>query len=93
MAFVAAFINALLGTALVGLIAKFAIESFTESRPARFGGFCIALGFALGRYSFGLEPDGRVLEPVSAALGALLALAILWRRVVRAPPNITETNE
>jgi hypothetical protein len=78
MTFFGAFLSALLGTAMVGAAARFIISLFNVSQPARFGGFCVALGFALARYSYGGPIDGRLLEVASAALGAVIALIGLW---------------
>jgi hypothetical protein len=78
MTFVGAFLSALMGTAIVGVAAKFMIELFSVSRPARFAGFCVALGFAVGRFSYGGPIDGRLLDAASAFSGALLALIGLW---------------
>lgn len=78
MPFVGAFLTALMGTALVGAVAKFIISLTSASQPARFGGFCVALGFALARYSYRGPIDGRLLDAVSAAIGAVIALVGLW---------------
>lgn len=78
MTVIGVFLSALLGTAIVGAVAKFIIELFSVSHPARFGGFCVALGFALARYSYSGPIDGRLLDAVSAASGAVTALIALW---------------
>jgi len=78
MTFIGAFLSALFLTAVVGAAAKFVISLFSGSQPARFGGFCVALGFALARYSYGGPIDDGLLKAVSAALGAVLALSGLW---------------
>jgi hypothetical protein len=78
MTFVGAFLIALLATAMVGAAAKLIIGLFTVSHPARFGGFCVALGFAVARYSYSGPIGGRLLDGASAALGAVVALVGLW---------------
>lgn len=78
MTFIGAFLTALLGTAIVGAVAKVVIDLFSVSRPARFGGFCVALGFALGRYAYSGPIDDHLLDIVGAAIGAVIALIGLW---------------
>jgi hypothetical protein len=78
MTWVGAFLSALLGTAMVGIVSRFLMSSFSEFHPARFGGFYVALGFALARYSYGGLIDVRLLDAASAALGAVIALTGLW---------------
>lgn len=78
MTFIGVFLSALLGTAMVGVASKFIIELFNGSHPARFGGFCVALGFALARYSYSGPIDGRLFDAASAASGAVIAMIGLW---------------
>ncbi len=78
MTFVLAFLSTLLGTALVGVAAKFIIGLLSVAHPARFGGFCIAFGYALARYSFGGPVDRDLVVPAIAAFGAVVALIGLW---------------
>ena len=72
------FFGALLSTAIIGAVARFVIQIFSVTLPARFGGFCIAFGFAIARYSFDGPIDGRLMIAASASLGALMALIGLW---------------
>ncbi|MDQ3080152.1 MAG: hypothetical protein M3R03_09175 [Pseudomonadota bacterium] len=88
MALFIVFLNALLGTAILGVVARSLIDLFSVTLPARFGGFCIALGFALGRYSFVGPIDGHLWISASAALGAVVALIGLWYWLVAKSPAL-----
>jgi hypothetical protein len=87
-----AFLIAFFGIAIIGVAAKFIIGLFSVTRPARFGGFCIALGFALAHYSFGGPVNRDLLIPASSALGAVVALIGLWYWLVakEATPPVAE---
>lgn len=61
MTFIGVFLNALLGTALIGAASKYVIDLFSVSRPARFGGYCVAIGFAVGRYAQDVALDRNLL--------------------------------
>lgn len=83
MVFLLAFVGALASTALAGAVAKLAIGLFAPDRAAGFAAFCLAFGFAAGRFSYMGPLDARAAEAGSAALGAALALAGLWLWLVR----------
>lgn len=77
------FLNALWATAAVGIAAKFALQHLSGRAGFRFAAFCLALGFALGRYSYSGVPDRGALVAACAAAGSLVALAGLWAWLVR----------
>ncbi len=78
MTFVAAFLYALFGTVIVGIAAKIIMGLFRGSHPAGFGGFCVALGFAIARYSYSGPVNNHLLTAASAAIGAVFGLVGLW---------------
>lgn len=78
-----AFLSALLTTLATGAIARVVAGFFAMGSGVSVASFCVALGFALGRFSYSgpLTMDaGRAL---SAAAGAIVALVILWAWLLR----------
>ena len=80
-----AFLNAFLGTAAVGIVAKLGLQHLTHRDDFRFAAFCLALGFAFGRYSYGGAPDRAALVAACAGAGSIVALTGLWLWLVRKP--------
>lgn len=78
-----AFLNALVATALAGMVARLVLSFLFAHPSARFGAFCIALGFAVGRYSYAGPVNQEALSAGSAAIGSLIALLGLWLWLVR----------
>jgi hypothetical protein len=80
---VTAFLSALVVTLIVGAIARFLAASFTTDSSARVVGFCVALGFSLGRFSYRGPATMQAAIAVSAIVGAVAALAVLWVWLLR----------
>jgi hypothetical protein len=84
MALALAFVSAFLGTLLAGAAAKLLAAFFApDARSARIGGFCVALGWAAGRYSYSGPLGTEAVVAAVAALGSLCALAVLWLWLIR----------
>lgn len=77
------FVAALFATLFVGAVARLLAKFVTSDRPARLGAFCVAIGFAVGRFSFSGTVDSRALPPIAAVFGAAVALTILWLWLVK----------
>lgn len=71
---VTAFLSAFAATLIVGVLARFAAIIFTSERTARVAAFAIALGFALGRYSYSGPASVTVALALTACIGAVAAL-------------------
>jgi hypothetical protein len=76
--YLASFAIAFAATGTIAILARFAIGLLAPLKPARFGAFCLACGFAIARHSgeAPIGPEAAVLA--SAAAGAAVALAALW---------------
>ena len=78
MSLAAHLLNALASTLLIALVVRLALARIAPSLPAAFGGFMLALGYAIARYTgtapFGGETDALVMR----GIGTLAGLAILW---------------
>jgi hypothetical protein len=81
-----AFLTAFMATALVGVVAKFGITYLFAHPSARIAAFCLALGFALGRYSYAGPLNQEALYAACAALGSLIALVVLWLWLLKLSP-------
>ena len=77
------FVTAFLATLFVGAVAWLFAKFVTSDRMARLSAFCVAIGFALGRFSFAGKIDSQALPPIAAILGAAVALMILWMWLVK----------
>ncbi len=67
-------LTAFASTACVGLIGYAATRWLAPLRPARFGGFMLAIGYASARFS----GAGAGEAPLMRAIGAAAALGLLW---------------
>jgi hypothetical protein len=70
-------------TGLVAIFARWAISASKHNQRARFGAFCLAIGFGLGSGSAGASISNASIEDASklgAFLGFVTLLVILWFR-------------
>lgn len=74
---------AALGTLFVAGLSSGLISLLNNTLPARFGGFCVGLGWALARYSFAGKWDGGLPPGLAATMGAALGLFIFWMLLLR----------
>jgi hypothetical protein len=77
------FLSALFATLIMGAIARVAANFFTTGRGASVAVFSVALGYALGRYSYSGPATSEAVEPLIAATGSIVALLILWAWLLR----------
>jgi hypothetical protein len=77
------FALALISTFLVGMAAKWLAGKFTDASAARVAGFAAACGYGIGKYSFAAPAGTDITAPAAAAVGALIALAIVWFMMFR----------
>lgn len=80
-----AFAVALVSTMLVGIIAYFIFKHFAPKRAASIAAFWLTVGAAGGRYSYSGPLTGEAALAFSAFLGAVLAILILWRWLLKQP--------
>jgi hypothetical protein len=73
-----AFLTGLLFTLAAGVAARIAATLWMSDAHARVAGFCIALGFALGRFSYAGPPGRAAAVAALTALGSVVALLLLW---------------
>lgn len=78
-----AFLSALLATLAAGAIARAVAGFFAVGRSVSVAGFCVALGFALGRFSYSGPLAMDAARALSAAAGAIAALIVLWVWLLR----------
>lgn len=80
-----AFVTGFANTAVNGALAAFVARQFTTGRTAKVAGFCVALGYAAGRFGY----SGPGVSAAAVALGGLaggaMALAGLWFWLLRKP--------
>jgi hypothetical protein len=77
------FLVPLVGTSVIGLVGRVMLGLFAPLKPAGFGGFCCALGYAVAQHSGKVPADWRALEAFVNGAGAIVALALLWRLQAR----------
>lgn len=77
MEFLTGTLNALIAISLFALIGRFLIDRFSTDLPTRFGAYCLAIGFAIGRYAEDIraQTEARTLGDV---IGAAIALSLFW---------------
>lgn len=78
MSLVAHLLNAFASTVLIALAARLVLGRLAPRLPAAFGGFMLALGYAIARYTgtapFGGDPQAQMMR----GIGTLAGLAVLW---------------
>ncbi|WP_324807132.1 hypothetical protein SH584_11250 [Sphingomonas sp. LY29] len=77
-----ALLMAFAGTIVVGVASRFLLDAFAASWPSRIAAFCIAIGFALGRFQWS-GPASAALIPLATAGGAVMALFALYLWLIR----------
>jgi len=78
MNYAEAFVSGLLLTLVVGALSTFAVTLFSQGRYNRAIGFYVALGFALGQFSYAGPVIAKAAVTASSAIGSAVALACLW---------------
>jgi hypothetical protein len=71
-------LNAFASTLLIALVTRLVLGRLAPRLPAAFGGFMLAFGYAIARYTgnapFGGETDALVMR----GIGTLAGLTVLW---------------
>lgn len=85
MTMLLAFAVALVSTTFAGVIANFIFKHFASNRAASIAAFWLTVGAAGGRYSYSGPLTEEAALAFSAILGAVLAILILWRWLLKRP--------
>ena len=75
------FALAFASTLIIGAIARYAAGFFASDGASRVAAFGVTLGYALGRFSYSGPAED--IPAISAALGAIAALAVVWAWLLR----------
>ena len=78
-----AFVLAFASTFFVGAISRYAGRFFVSDRASRIAAFGVALGFAIGRFSYSGPATVDDMPAISASLGAVAALVAVWAWLLR----------
>jgi len=70
---------ALFATLVMGVVARFGAGLLIADWQARATGVFVPLGYAMKRYSYSGPPTFETFVHLMAAVGSLVAIAILWR--------------
>jgi hypothetical protein len=74
---------AIISTLLVGGAARVIAGALTSTARARVASLAAACGYAVGKYSFTRVAGRAALAPAAAAVGATIAIIILWIILLR----------
>ncbi|WP_163479422.1 hypothetical protein, partial [Escherichia coli] len=74
---------AALGTLFVAGLSSGLISLLNNALPARFGGFCVALGWVLSRYSYTGKWDRDLALGLASITGGALGLLVFWMLLLR----------
>ena len=83
MDFLLAFFAGAIATLIAGAVARFLAGHFTVySRPGSLA-FCLALGYAIGKFGNGGPINRETMVALTTAGGSAIALVVLWWVLVR----------
>lgn len=88
-----AFLSATALTLVVGAIAPFVISLFTRAENPRVTGFYVAVGFALGQFSYAGPFTANAATALAALLGSVVALVALGLTMKHQLPGSTNDSE
>jgi hypothetical protein len=79
------FALAFASTLIIGAIARYGAGFFACDRASRVAAFGVALGYAVGRFSY--AGPAKDMPSIAAALGAIAALIVAWAWLIRRGPG------
>lgn len=80
---VASLVLAFASTLIIGAITRYAAGFFGSDRDSRVAAFCVALGYAIGHFSYAGPATGEDLPAIGAAVGSIAALLVVWFWLLR----------